>query len=194
MVPPETWGGIWGRALGEKTNLHSHEPFRMPQDRISLRRALDAAIIFHGNAIGTLLVGNKTTDYDDNDRKMLETIADGIAPILNARLLRDREEKTRGLTEDRITHLNAVLYTLRNVNHIMITETDRERLVKRVCETLIETRGYHNAWIALFDESRTLAVIAESGLGKAFVPMAEKIRVVHSAIVRTRHFHNHVLW
>ena len=176
VVPPETWEGIWGRALIEKKILHTNKPFSLPQDHIPLLRALDAPIIFHGKAIGNLLVGNKKTDYDENDRKMLETIADGIAPILNARLQRDREEKTRGLAEDRITHLNAVLYTLRNVNHIMVTERDRERLVKRVCEALIETRGYHNAWIALFDESRKPATIKESGLGEAFVPMAEKLK------------------
>lgn len=64
-----------------------------------------------------LLVGNKKTDYDENDRKMLETIADRIAPILNARLRRDRQEKEKSLAEDRISHINAVLHALRNVNH-----------------------------------------------------------------------------
>jgi len=78
--------------------------------------------------------------------------------------------------EDRITRLNAVLRALRNVNRIMITEKERDRLVKAVCATLTETRGYHNAWIALFDESRNLVTIAESGLSEAFVPMAEQVK------------------
>ena len=57
----------------------------------------------------------------------------------------------------------------------MITAKDRDMLAKGVCETLIETRGYHNAWIALFGESRNLATTAESGLGEAFMPMAKQL-------------------
>ena len=43
-------------------------------------------IIQHKKAIGYLMVGNKPTDYTDNDMKLLEVIAAHIAPILDARL------------------------------------------------------------------------------------------------------------
>lgn len=117
VFPREKWGGIWGNALIRKKTLYSNEPFSVPGGHIQIQRVLDAPIILHGEAIGNLLVGNKKTDYDENDRKMLETIADRIAPILNARLRRDRQEKEKSLAEDRISHINAVLHALRNVNH-----------------------------------------------------------------------------
>lgn len=73
--------------------------------------------------------------------------------------------------ENRIAHLNAILGAIRNVNQLIVRVTDRETLIWRVCEHLIETRGYHNAWIALHDQSQTFTVFAEAGLGEGFQPV-----------------------
>ena len=100
VFPRETWGGIWGRALTEKKTLKSNEPFRVPEGHIPMRRALDVPIIHHGEVIGNLLVGNKATDYDDRDQHLLETIASRIAPPLNARLQRGRQERARKQAEE----------------------------------------------------------------------------------------------
>ncbi|MDI6740844.1 MAG: hypothetical protein QME74_10845, partial [Candidatus Edwardsbacteria bacterium] len=52
-------------------------------------------------------------------------------------------------TNDRLQHLNAVLCSIRGVNQIIVREGKIERLVQSICECLIETRCYDNAWIAL---------------------------------------------
>ncbi|MGD8814748.1 MAG: PAS domain S-box protein [Anaerolineales bacterium] len=100
VFPSETWGGIWGRALKEKKTLYSNKPFRVPKGHIPIDRAMDVPIIHRGEVIGNLLVGNKPTDYDEQDKELLETIARYIAPVLNARLERDRKEKERKLAEN----------------------------------------------------------------------------------------------
>lgn len=75
-----------------------------------------------------------------------------------------------------IEHLNMVLYTIRNVERLLIHEKDLNRLIQGICDNLIATRGYLNAWIALFDENKTLLSIAEAGLGEVFLPMIEKMK------------------
>ncbi|MGB2727490.1 MAG: PAS domain S-box protein [Halobacteriota archaeon] len=74
------------------------------------------------------------------------------------------------------THLNAVLHSIRNVNRLIAVENDRDPLIQKACSRLIATRGYHNAWIALLDESGGLVTLAEAGLGEDFLPMVERLR------------------
>jgi PAS domain S-box-containing protein len=82
----------------------------------------------------------------------------------------------RKRAEEQITHLNAVLRAIRNVNQLIVREENRDRLLPGVCESLIETRGYYNAWIALVDESGALVAAAEAGLGQSFVPLVEQLK------------------
>ena len=77
--------------------------------------------------------------------------------------------------EERIEHLNLVLRAIRNVNQLITREKDRDRLLKGACDNLIETRGYHNAWIALFDETGGLVTTAEAGLGGDFLPLVGRL-------------------
>ena len=78
--------------------------------------------------------------------------------------------------EEKIKHLTLVLRAIRNVNQLITKEKDRDRLLKGACDNLTETRGYYNVWIALPDESGKLAVHAESGLGKSFLPVVERLK------------------
>ncbi|MBT9162429.1 MAG: Sensor protein FixL [Dehalococcoidia bacterium] len=87
-----------------------------------------------------------------------------------------RDIRERKWVEMRIDHLNLVLRAIRNVNQLITREKDRDRLLKGVCETLIETRGYHHAWIAMLDESGGLVTSAEAGFGEHFLPLLEHLR------------------
>ncbi|MCL0056965.1 PAS domain S-box protein [Dehalococcoidia bacterium] len=80
----------------------------------------------------------------------------------------------RKQAERRIEHLNLVLRAIRNVNQLITREKDRDRLLKGASETLIETRGYHHAWIAIFDESGGLVTTAQAGLD--ILPLVEYLR------------------
>ncbi len=78
--------------------------------------------------------------------------------------------------EARTTHLNAVLRAIRDVNQLMAIEKDRDRMIQGVCETLIETRGYYSAWIALVDENNGFLTAAGAGHGKSFSTVVEKMK------------------
>ena len=66
-----------------------------------------------------------------------------------------------------------MLRTIRSVDQLLVKEKDRDRLLKGICDKLVENRGYYNAWIVLFDESRKLVSTAEAGLGKDFTTIVE---------------------
>jgi len=77
---------------------------------------------------------------------------------------------------DQLAHLNKILRAIRNVNQLIVTEKDRERLLQGACERLVKNGSYHNAWIALLDDSGQLVTAAESGFGGDFAPMLEQLR------------------
>jgi PAS domain S-box-containing protein len=96
IFPRHTWGdSIWGKTIREKKIFCINEPFSVPDGHIPITRALAAPIIYRGESIGIIVVANKTTDYNNNDQKILEATARKIAPILNARLQRDLQEAKR---------------------------------------------------------------------------------------------------
>ncbi len=78
--------------------------------------------------------------------------------------------------KDKVEHINLVLRAIHNINLLIAREKDRNRLIKGVCDNLTENLGYHNAWIALFDESGKLVTTAEAGLGDRFYPLISRLR------------------
>ncbi len=82
----------------------------------------------------------------------------------------------RRLAEEKIEHLNRVLLAIRNVNQLIVRERDRDRLIQGACDHLVETHGYFNAWIALYDEAGRPAASAEAGLGDEFLPIVDQLK------------------
>ena len=74
----------------------------------------------------------------------------------------------RKMKEEKIFHLTEVLRAVRNVNQLSIHEKNRDTLLRRACETLTETRGYHSAWIGISQPDGTLRSVGESGIGPGF--------------------------
>lgn len=78
--------------------------------------------------------------------------------------------------EEREAHVKRVLLAIRNVNQLIVAETDRQRLIEQACGNLTETLGYFNAWIALLDESgRVVTMTGASGFDGQFEPMCERL-------------------
>ena len=100
VFPRDKWGGIWGRALKEKKSLYTNEGLHAPEGHVPITRVLVVPVMYGGQVIGLLGVANKATDYSLKDLEFLESIAGKIAPILNARLQRDREERERKQAEE----------------------------------------------------------------------------------------------
>ncbi len=85
--------------------------------------------------------------------------------------------KLQAERRERASHVNAALRAIRSAYRIIVREKDRDRLVKGICERLIQTPGLYYAWIALLDESGGLLTTAQAGLGKEFLPVVEKLKV-----------------
>ena len=98
-----TFGGIWVRAIEERRTVVSNDgTFKTPEGHVPIRNAMATPIIFRGELISAFHVANKPNGYDERDRRTLETIADQIAPVLYARLQRDRQRKEREQAEQQL--------------------------------------------------------------------------------------------
>lgn len=77
---------------------------------------------------------------------------------------------------DRVEYLTGLLRAVARVNEAISGETRRDRLLQRTCETLLETRPYESAWVAVLDESGNPVAAAQAGPGDAFGGMLENMR------------------
>jgi PAS domain S-box-containing protein len=107
---------------------------------------------------------------------LIRKLEDKMLQLEEANRALERDVTERKRAEERIEHLNLVLRAIRSVNQLIARERDRDRLLQGACDNLIETRGYHNAWIALIDETGGLVMTAEAGLGKEFLPVVEQLK------------------
>ncbi len=99
VFPKEAWTGVWGKALLENKTVCSNKMLQQPQGYFPVINALSVPLSFHGKVIGNVLVGDKSTPYDEHDIRILEGLALEVAPVLNAMLQREREEKERQRAE-----------------------------------------------------------------------------------------------
>jgi len=86
--------GVWETAIAEKkTFFVNNGPFHMPEGHISVDNTLVSPIIFRGKIISAIHVANKKGGYDEGDTRLLAALTDYLAPVLAARLERDKTEK-----------------------------------------------------------------------------------------------------
>jgi len=103
VFPESSWGdSIWGNGIRTKKSAYSNMPFKVPEGHISINRCLTVPVVFKDKSIGNLLVANKDTDYLDSDKQTLESIAEYIAPVLDARLKGKASEKAKEKLEERL--------------------------------------------------------------------------------------------
>jgi PAS domain S-box-containing protein len=81
-------------------------------------------------------------------------------------ILHDITERKRA--EHRAAYIKRVLLAIRNVNQLIVHETDRQRLIDRACANLTETLGYTSAWIVLLDDRGEPTMVAASGFADQF--------------------------
>jgi PAS domain S-box-containing protein len=96
------------------------------------------------------------TIYEDYNASLIER--EGKKVGVQA-ILRDITERKRA--ERRIEHLNSVLKAIRSVNQLIIVEKDRDSLLQKVCNVLVEARGYDAAWLGFLNDG--FATVMSSG-------------------------------
>ena len=101
VFPRETLAnGIWTRAMIEKRTLWKNEPGQVPQGHVPIENVIVVPIMYRAEAVGHFTVANKKGGYGETEKDFLEGMAEFIAPVLNARLERDRSDIERRRAAD----------------------------------------------------------------------------------------------
>jgi GAF domain-containing protein len=136
----EIWGGLWGRILLERKSLIKNDFHRVPQGHLPIGRSFGSPILYRSELIGQFHFANRARDYDENDVALLEQICDFVAPVLNARLRHDEEERARRSAEEELrranTQLTEKLHELERVNAALIDREERMIELKAEIERL----------------------------------------------------------
>ncbi|MDP8203628.1 MAG: PAS domain S-box protein, partial [Candidatus Tenebribacter mawsonii] len=100
---------------------------------------------------------NNEDPFINEEKSLLKAIAERLGHIV---------ERSQGAAH--IIHLNKILKAIRNVNQIIVREKDKTKLIKEICNNLIQNSAYLNVWIVLFDEQGNISEYAEAGIGRDF--------------------------
>ncbi|RKY66383.1 MAG: hypothetical protein DRP97_08175, partial [Candidatus Latescibacterota bacterium] len=77
--------------------------------------------------------------------------------------------------EERLEHLNSVLKAIRNVNQLIVVESDQDRLLRKSCDILLKSRGYDATWLGLLKDDETFATVVGSGSGENISRFCERV-------------------
>lgn len=80
--PRDEWKGLWGRAITEGAALFTNGPISVPEGHVPIENNLAVPVIFRSEVIGLFNLANKAGGYTEEDRELLESLADKIAPPL----------------------------------------------------------------------------------------------------------------
>ncbi len=103
VFPRPSWGeSSWPTAIREKRTILLNEPSSCtPEGHIKITRHISMPLVHQGRVVGLIQVANKEQDYTTEDVVLLEALGGLIAPVLVARLARERnEEKLNHALED----------------------------------------------------------------------------------------------
>jgi PAS domain S-box-containing protein len=153
-----TFGGIWAKAIKEERTLFSNEgPFTTPEGHISINNTIATPIIYRGKVISAIHIANKRGNYDEADVRTLDTIAGTLAPVLNARLERDRQQAERKRADEALNKYS-------------------EELERRVQERTVELRQAELWTINIFESlDEAVFVVTPDRLMRNINSAAERI-------------------
>jgi PAS domain S-box-containing protein len=82
-----------------------------------------------------------------------------------ASIITARDVTESKLANSKLEQLNRILRAIRGVNELIIKTRDRDDLLQGICEELLKTKGFNDAWIALFDRDGRFAAAHSAGTG-----------------------------
>jgi PAS domain S-box-containing protein len=146
-----TFSGIWGRAIKERKTLISNDgPFNTPKGHLPIENTMVTPIIFRDAVISAIHLANKPNGYDQEDQAMLGTIADQIAPVLYARLQRDKQDEERRQVEEALRESEELhRITLSNISDAVFI-TDNTGDFTYICPNVDIIFGYSLEEVSAF--------------------------------------------
>ena len=126
IFPRDKWGGMWGEALKEGRPFFASDAFHLPEGHLAINSFLSVPIIYRGETIGIISVANRERGYVEDDRDLLHAIVLRIAPILKARLERDRQEKERRRAEEELLKSESQLRSIFDAIPDLVSIIDKD--------------------------------------------------------------------
>ncbi len=136
----------------------------MPEGHAEVVREL-VVPVFRGEKITAILgVGNKPTEYNDQDAETVSLIADLAWEIAE-----------RKKAEMELYRLNRELHAISNCNQALMKATDEQALLDDICNIICDEAGYRLAWVgyAENDEAKTIRPVAWAGEGSDYIADAK---------------------
>lgn len=131
------FGGIWKKAVTQKEILISNNgPFKTPDGHIPITNTLVAPIVYRNKVISTIHIANKSSRYNRRDIQLMDTLSRHIAPVLNARLERNKGEKDRIRIEGSLKQEKSKAQIYLDISGVIFLAMDKKGTV-----TLINRKG-----------------------------------------------------
>ncbi|MHC4626487.1 MAG: GAF domain-containing protein [Planctomycetota bacterium] len=168
----ETWGdNIWAKAITTGRSQISNVPRETPKGHVKIDKVLNAPIVYTRNTIGIITLANKPRDYTTDDRRLLESITDFIAPVLHARLQRQRAEEDLMRYKD---HLEELVRTrtaeLTDANRQLLRENQGRRRLEQEILNISER------------EQRRIGRELHDSIGQQFTGIAFMMKVLEQKL------------
>jgi GAF domain len=142
VFPRAIWGGLWGRILIERRSLKKNEIHKVPIGHLPIGRSFGCPILYRSVLIGQFHFANRPTDYTDQDVALLEQTCEFIAPVLDARVRNDEQQRARARLQDDLEAANATLLgKIAELERLNAALLDREERMIELKAELAQLRG-----------------------------------------------------
>jgi len=132
----------------------------MPEGHDVVIRELVVPVSRDGKLKAILGVGNKSSDYVEEDVETISLLAD-IA----------WEFAERKLAEETLRSLNRKLLAISNCNQVLLRSTDEQTLLNDICRIICNETGYRMAWVgyAENDAAKSVRPVAWAGVEHGYL-------------------------
>ena len=142
VFPRAIWGGLWGQILLERRALIKNAVHKVPLGHLPIARSFGAPILYRSTLIGQFHFANRATDYREADLALLVQTCEFIAPVLDARVRHDEQQRARAQLQRDLESANDKLLTkvseLERLNEALL---DREERMIELKAELVKLRA-----------------------------------------------------